>query len=298
MTRPGAPPAPTARAATPFPRYMDMAGANPRGDHAIHLLDRARALTPEGLRRIAYDPWMPFFDDAIRPLAPALARFDTPRDRQSRPSARSGCWSAGTGAGPPIPRRPRWPVSGARRCGRWPGAQRPRHGNMWEAMRASARSDQAGDARPRARPARARLGRWRVRLGRGQPLPAQRRARSSRPSTTRRPSIPVPFASARWGSLASFGARAYPGTRRWYGTSGNSFVAIVEFGPRVRAWAVTAGGESGDPASPHFNDQAERYAVGRSAPGLFLPRRARGPCRAQLPSRPAPRLSLIRDRRR
>ena len=90
-----------------------------------------------------------------------------------------------------------------------------------------------------------------------------------------RPSIPVPFASARWGSLASFGAHAYPGTRRWYGTSGNSFVAVVEFGPRVRAWAVTAGGESGHPGSPHFNDQAERYAVGRSTAGLFLPRRSR-----------------------
>jgi acyl-homoserine-lactone acylase len=76
------------------------------------------------------------------------------------------------------------------------------------------------------------------------------------------PSIPVAFASGRWGSLASFGARAYPGTRRWYGTSGNSFVAVVEFGPRVRALAVTAGGESGHPGSPHFNDQAARYAAG------------------------------------
>ena len=26
--------------------------------------------------------------------------------------------------------------------------------------------------------------------------------------------------------------------------------------------AVTAGGESGDPASSHFNDQAQRYATG------------------------------------
>jgi len=84
-----------------------------------------------------------------------------------------------------------------------------------------------------------------------------------------RPSIAVPFASARWGSLASFGSRAYSGTRRWYGTSGNSFVAIVAFGPRLSAWAVTAGGESGNPASPHFNDQAERYASGNLRPVYF-----------------------------
>jgi acyl-homoserine-lactone acylase len=76
------------------------------------------------------------------------------------------------------------------------------------------------------------------------------------------PSIPVGFTSARWGSLASFAARAWPGTRKWYGTSGNSFVAVVEFGDSVRARAVTAGGQSGHPASPHFNDQALRYSTG------------------------------------
>ncbi len=75
-------------------------------------------------------------------------------------------------------------------------------------------------------------------------------------------SIPVGFTSAQWGSLASFQARAYPKTKKWYGTSGNSFVAVVEFGRTVRAKAVTAGGESGDPASPHFNDQAKRYSTG------------------------------------
>jgi acyl-homoserine lactone acylase PvdQ len=76
------------------------------------------------------------------------------------------------------------------------------------------------------------------------------------------PSVAVPFTSARWGSLAAFGARAYPGTKKWYGTYGNSFVAVVEFGDSIRAKAVTAGGESGHPDSPHFNDEAARYAAG------------------------------------
>jgi acyl-homoserine lactone acylase PvdQ len=75
-------------------------------------------------------------------------------------------------------------------------------------------------------------------------------------------SIPVAFTSSMWGSLASFGARPYPNTKKWYGTSGNSFVAVVEFGPKVRARAVTAGGESGNPLSRHFNDEAQRYATG------------------------------------
>jgi acyl-homoserine lactone acylase PvdQ len=90
------------------------------------------------------------------------------------------------------------------------------------------------------------------------------------------PSIPVPFVSSRWGSLASFGARAYPNTKKWYGTSGNSFVAVVEFGDSVHARAVTAGGESGDPKSKHFNDEAERYASGDFRTVYFYPSQLKG----------------------
>jgi acyl-homoserine-lactone acylase len=91
------------------------------------------------------------------------------------------------------------------------------------------------------------------------------------------PSVPVPFTSARWGSLASFGARTYPGTKRMYGTYGNSFVAVVEFGKdSVRAMAVTAGGESGDPRSRHFDDQAERYAAGNLRDVYFYPGQLKG----------------------
>ena len=90
------------------------------------------------------------------------------------------------------------------------------------------------------------------------------------------PSIPVPFTYSRWGSLASFSARAYPGTKKWYGTSGNSFVAVVEFGDSVRARAITAGGESGDPSSPHFNDEAQRYSTGNLRDVYFYPSQLRG----------------------
>jgi acyl-homoserine lactone acylase PvdQ len=73
------------------------------------------------------------------------------------------------------------------------------------------------------------------------------------------PSLPVGLASGRWGALASYGARRFPGTKKLYGTSGNSFVAVVEFGERVKARTLLAGGQSGDPASPHFDDQVGRY---------------------------------------
>ena len=77
------------------------------------------------------------------------------------------------------------------------------------------------------------------------------------------PSLPIPMASGRWGALASFGARRFEGTKKLYGYAGNSFVAVVEFGPRVRAKSLLAGGQSGDPDSPHFFDQGERYAQGQ-----------------------------------
>jgi len=81
----------------------------------------------------------------------------------------------------------------------------------------------------------------------------------------------VPFTSSAWGSLASFAARAYPNTKKRYGSSGNSFVAVVEFGDKVRARAVTAGGESGHPGTKHFNDEAERYVTGNFREVYFYP---------------------------
>jgi acyl-homoserine-lactone acylase len=91
------------------------------------------------------------------------------------------------------------------------------------------------------------------------------------------PSLPVPFAEGSYGSLASLRALPKPGTKRWYGDYGNSFVAVVEFGPkRVRAHAVTAGGESGHPNSPHFNDEAQRYASGDLRTVYFYPDQLKG----------------------
>ena len=74
------------------------------------------------------------------------------------------------------------------------------------------------------------------------------------------PSLPIRMASSWWGALAAYGQRGKQTTRRIYGTRGNSFVAVVEFGERVKAKTMLAGGQSGDPDSPHFDDQAQRYA--------------------------------------
>jgi acyl-homoserine lactone acylase PvdQ len=78
-----------------------------------------------------------------------------------------------------------------------------------------------------------------------------------------RPSLVVGYGPGRLGSLPSFGATAFPNTKRRYGTLGNSFVAVVSFGERVQAKALVSGGQSGDPRSPHFWDQAKDYTQGK-----------------------------------
>ena len=253
-----------------FPRYMDMAGPNPRGEHATKLLTGVRDYTPEKLIAATYDPWMPTFQHLVPLLVQAwdASPAGADRDRRAAPVALLKGWDD------------RWSATSVETslAVYWST-------ELWNQVLPAARADRADPwERMEQLPAPAKLaaldravakltadfGRWQVPWGE-----INRYQRNDgaivQTFSDAKPSIPVPFASALWGSLASFGAKPYPGTKRWYGTSGNSFVAVVEFGPRVHAWAVTAGGESGDPASPHFGDQAARYAAGNLRPVHYYP---------------------------
>ncbi len=264
--------------ASAFPRYMDQVGPNPRGDHATTLLGQARALTPMGLRAIAYDPWMPEFARVVPKLAAAWASLPAgPRkDRLAAPVAALEAWDA------------RWSAASIETSlavfwgtDLWahtpvaiPGAP-AEYDTRWARMEAL-NGDTMLAALERAIDTLTRdFGSWRTPWGEINRF-QRNDAAITQQFDDAKPSAPVPFTSALWGSLASFGARPYPGTKRWYGTSGNSFVAIVEFGPRVRAWSVTAGGESGRPGAPHFKDQAGRYAAGDLKPVYFWPDELKG----------------------
>jgi acyl-homoserine lactone acylase PvdQ len=83
------------------------------------------------------------------------------------------------------------------------------------------------------------------------------------------PSYPVAFASALWGMLPSYNSRYYAGTKKRYGVSGNSFICAVEFGKKIKAKSLLAGGNSGSAASPHFTDQLEMYTKGKFKDVLF-----------------------------
>lgn len=84
-----------------------------------------------------------------------------------------------------------------------------------------------------------------------------------------KPGFPVAFVSSAWGMLPSYNSRIYPGTKKRYGVSGNSFIAAVEFGKKIKAKSLLAGGESGDENSKHFFDQGEMYSKGQFKDVLF-----------------------------
>ena len=263
--------------ATDYPRYFDQAGENPRGAHALRVLNARHDFTPETLRQAAYDSFLPAFDRLLPGLVSAWEKLpdsDPRKARLAEPVALLKGWDR------------RWsgdstPTSLAVFWGEalWaPSAAPAREAGLsvWDWMAERATDAQRIDALASAVDRLTQdFGGWKVAWGEINRFQRNDGAIAQKFDDAK-PSIPVPFTSAQWGSLASFGAKRWPGTKRYYGTLGNSFVATVEFGPKVRAWAVTAGGESGHPESKHFADQAERYAAGDLRPVYFYPEDLKG----------------------
>jgi acyl-homoserine-lactone acylase len=255
-----------------FAAYFDYSGENPRGIHAVRLLERQRNLSLQGLLDLAYDPELPAFDTLLPVLITDHERAPASHPLKQRlvePIALLGTWNRQWGvASSPTTLAVYW----GEELWRQVRADAERAGvSVYEYMARRATPDQRLGALAAAMDTlEAHFGTWRLEWGtvnRFQRLTGD----IVQPFNDSLPSLPVGFTSARWGSLASFGARTWPGTRKLYGTSGNSFVAVVEFGDRVTARAVSAGGQSGDPTSPHFNDQAERYTTGNLRPVHFHP---------------------------
>jgi acyl-homoserine-lactone acylase len=255
-----------------YPRYMDTAGENPRGIHATMLLKDRQDFTLATLNEAAYDSYLPAFARLIPALVSAYDAAAAASPLKAQLAGQIEVlrqWDY------------RWSVQSVATslaC-LWGDV-------LWDQVEQAAKATKISpyDYIAERTPAQQKLtalaavsdrlahdfGSWRVAWGEINRF--QRLADDIDASfTDAGASIPVGFPSARWGSLASFGARRYDGTNRYYGTSGNSFVAVVEFGDKVSARAITTGGESGDPASAHFDDQATRYANGALREVYFYP---------------------------
>ncbi|MFL6746118.1 MAG: penicillin acylase family protein [Sphingomicrobium sp.] len=260
-----------------FPKYMDMDGENYRGIHALQMLEGSRGWTLDKLQGAAFDSYQPGF--AV--LIPSLIKAYDELPKGQRKSALAE----------PIAVLRSWDY-------RWASQSVAQSlASFWglalkDALHAppSESSNKvlmrlATDTTPEQKlkvfeETIARLerdfGRWQVPWGEINRFQRISPAIANPAFSDAAPSVPVPFANGYFGSLASIRSGPKPGTRRWYGDYGNSFVAVVEFGKRVRARAVTAGGESGNPASPHFSDEAQRYASGNLREVYFYPDELKG----------------------
>jgi acyl-homoserine-lactone acylase len=260
-----------------YPRYMDTAGENPRGIHATLMLQARTDFTPDTLNAAAFDSYLPEFARQLPLLIQAYDALGAAEPLKGKLAGQIELlrhWDY------------RWAVDSVATslaC-LWGDA-------LWEEAEESAKThkitpyDYIAEYVPPEQKLAAlnriseRLeqdfGSWQI--GWGEINRFQRLNGAIAPTfNDAAPSIPVGFTSARWGSLASFGARRYEGTKKYYGASGNSFVAIVEFADKVVARAVSTGGESADAASPHFDDQAARYASGALREVYFYPEQLQG----------------------
>ncbi len=276
------------RRARDFAPYFDEGSENPRGLHAIEVLTRRNDFTLETLLAAAYDPHLIAFDDLIPPLLRAydgLRGSDPLRAEVAEQVAMLRAWDRRWSVeSVPTSLAIYWGTELWRRASSDPDAEGI---SLYEFVaRRTTPAVKLAALKAASEKLTADFGSWRTPWGeinRFQRLTDD----IVHPFDDAKPSIPVGFASAQWGSLASFGARTMRGTKKMYGTTGNSFVAVVEFGDSVRALAVTAGGQSGDTASKHFNDQAERYATGKLRPVYFYPSQLAG--KVERTYRPGPK---------
>jgi acyl-homoserine-lactone acylase len=262
---------------TDFPPYVERGGENPRGVHAIRVLDKKNDFTLDSLIAAAYDSYLPEFEQSIPSLLAAWDAKPAANPLKKKVADEIALLKSWDLRWSPTSTATSLAVYWGEELGKTFAAEARKAGTpLDEYALAHATADQRLEALAAASAKLAAdFGSWKTPWG---DVNRYQRLNSDlvQPFNDAAPSIPVGFTSARWGSLASFGARTYPGTKKMYGTSGNSFVAVVEFGDRVRAKAVTAGGESGDPASPHFGDQAVRYSTGSLRDVYFYPEQLEG----------------------
>ncbi len=241
-----------------YPNYMSIDRENFRGVHAISLLSDKKGYNLDGLIELAHDSYLPAFEALIPGLIEAYDKVDRKK-----------------AMGAPIEVLRNWNFKTSKEAvamtlAHFYGTQYYKEGKYPEGMIPMERVKFWGSKSPDQEKLRifekiidqltADFGTWRMPWGevnRYQRLNGGVR----QDFDDRKPSIPIGFASGRWGALAAYGARyTSENAKKIYGTRGNSFVAAVEFGEKVKAKSILAGGQSGDLNSPHFDDQIQHYA--------------------------------------
>ncbi len=239
-----------------YPNYMSIDRENFRGVHAIELLTDRSGYTLDSLIALAHDTYLPAFEALIPGLIKAYD--ENPISKLKEPIAVLRNWDYRTSK-----------EAIAMTLAHYYGTKSYRNAERPEGMTPMQLIAYWGSESPQKEKLtlfeevidqmEADFGTWQMPWGevhRYQRLNGDIR----QPFDDAKPSIPIGFASGRWGALAAYGERYNNGTKKIYGTRGNSFVAAVEFGEKVKAKTILAGGQSGNPNSPHFDDQIQMYA--------------------------------------
>jgi len=259
-----------------YPRYMWTKGENPRGPHAVEVLSRLHDATLDSLIAAGYDGHLTAFDVLLPPLFAAYDALpgadprraglkeavETLRSWNRRTSADSVATAVAIFWGQGLIER----FGAAAR-----DADEPAYDYLVDKLTDAGRIEGLSAALEKLRQD---FGRWQIAWGEINRF--QRMTDDIvQPFDDAKPSLPVAFAPSQWGALASFVPAKPRKTKKIYGSEGNSFVAAVDFGPTIHAKAIMSGGESGDPTSPHFTDQALMFTQGRFRDVLFYPEEVR-----------------------
>jgi acyl-homoserine-lactone acylase len=240
-----------------YPRYMAPDAENFRQLNSVELLSNTSALDINSLLDLAYDPTLKGFEQMIPGLVRAFEELETDWPDLEQPIEALRSWNFDVSADSVAMTLAHFYGMNAAQQIETPADLTQLEQLNWLGTDAAA-VDKLRVLSETVAQLTASFGTWNTPWGevnRFQRITGD----IDHPYSDNAPSLPVGMASSRWGALASFGARAFPGTNRIYGNSGNSFVAVVEFADRVQAISILAGGQSSDPASPHFDDQAQRY---------------------------------------
>jgi acyl-homoserine-lactone acylase len=250
-----------------YPRYMWTRGENARDLHAVDLLSKAQGLSLDSLIALGYDSHLIAFDALLPPL---FAAYDAhPSAKLAEPIEALRGWNHyGSADSVPTALAILWGKEMMKRKRIDPNQTDEQvHDQVAAAAIDTERLDALGVVIDRLT---ADFGSWKTPWGE---INRFQRITDDiiQPVDDAKPSIPVGMAPSIWGALAAFDNAEAQHTKRIYGTKGNSFIAAIEFGPRIKAKALMTGGESGDPSSKHFGDQSEMYVKGQFRDVWFYP---------------------------
>lgn len=246
-----------------YPAYMHSFPENYRGIHAIPLLTKASDLTLDSLLDLAYDSYLPGAEVLINGLLDAAQKSPVKSREAKEALELLKKWDfrvSENSVGMTLAQFYRNAYFSSGKIPRMKGNKRMSRLGRYEYMSKTASpKERLAIFQQSLEKLESDFGTWKTPWGEFNRY-QRNDGKIQQDFDDAKPSIPVGMASSSWGALASFGTRFGKNTKRQYGTSGNSFVAVVEFGDKVKAKSMLAGGQSSDVNSPHFSDQSQRYA--------------------------------------